>query len=262
MNLSREETFHSGFTYEADKPVHIITGLTCYWYLKLRRWYQAENWLQDVYDESPAQVWLMWGIAHHHTSHFNPAVENKIRKTSGRTNHFLIQTFFTASKHSPSKHARSDLHPVRIGSEALAGSGPDDCRTPASFRTGSVWPKNWHNQPELSRIRAGLAQYYPGRLWKNGTESESGKLVAGRLRPARKRGQVMPAHRLASRPDTFGQTMTRPSRSDPGWFCTVWPLPSLKKKNGTETDAGSRIRHIYYPGRFWLHSGRNGHNWP
>ena len=45
------------------------------------------------------------------------------------------------------------------------------------------------DQPELNRIRAGFTQYYPGRLWKNGTESESGKLVAGRLRPARNRAR-------------------------------------------------------------------------
>ena len=40
-------------------------------------------------------------------------------------------------------------------------------------------------QPELNWIRAGFAQDYLGCLWKNETESESGKLVAGRLRPAR-----------------------------------------------------------------------------
>ena len=30
---------------------------------------------------------------------------------------------------------------------------------------------------------------------------------------------MIPAHRLASRPDVFGQTLTGPSRSDPGRFC-------------------------------------------
>ena len=38
--------------------------------------------------------------------------------------------------------------------------------------------------------------------------------------------------RLASRPDAFGQTMTRPSRSVPGQFCTVCSMPSLEKRNG------------------------------
>ena len=41
----------------------------------------------------------------------------------------------------PSKHTGSDSHPVRIGWEALARSGPDDSRSPACFRTGSVWLK-------------------------------------------------------------------------------------------------------------------------
>ena len=61
---------------------------------------------------------------------------------------------------------------------------PDDSCTPACFRTGSVWPQPGKKQLELNRIRAGFA---PGRLWKNATKSESGKLVAGWLRPARNR---------------------------------------------------------------------------
>ena len=44
-------------------------------------------------------------------------------------------------------------------------------------------------QPELNQIRPGFAQYYPGCLWKNGTESESGKLVAGRLCSAKYRAR-------------------------------------------------------------------------
>ena len=38
--------------------------------------------------------------------------------------------------------------------------------------------KTWHSQSELNRTRAGFTQCYPGLLWKNGTEYESGKLVA------------------------------------------------------------------------------------
>ena len=92
--------------------------------------------------------------------------------------------------HSPSNHAGFDSHPVRIGWEALARSGPDDYCTMACFRTGSVWPKpDTISQNYVIRIRAGFAQYYLGRLWKNETESESGKLVAGRLRPARNRAR-------------------------------------------------------------------------
>ena len=44
--------------------------------------------------------------------------------------------------------------------------------------------KTWHSQPELNWIWAGFAQYYPGRLWKNRTKSESLKLVACRLHSA------------------------------------------------------------------------------
>ena len=38
--------------------------------------------------------------------------------------------------------------------------------------------KTWHSQPDQNRIRAGFARYDPGRLWKNATDSENGKLVA------------------------------------------------------------------------------------
>ena len=38
---------------------------------------------------------------------------------------------------TPSKHAGSDSHPVRIRWEALARSGPDDSCSPTCFRTGS-----------------------------------------------------------------------------------------------------------------------------
>ena len=139
----------------------------------------------------------------------------------------------------PSKHAGSDSHPVRIRWEALARSGPDVRCSPACFRTGSVWPKTWHSQPELNRIRAGFAQYYPGRLWVNETESKSGKLVAGRS--------------VAFCPDQAIQIGS-------GSVLHNMIHASLEK---TEL---KRMREvwscIYYPARFWLHAGRNGHNWP
>ena len=89
--------------------------------------------------------------------------------------------------------------------------------------------ETWHNQPELNRIQAGFAHYYPGRLWKNGTESESQKLVVGWLLPARNWALMIPAHQLASGWDAFG--LTRPSRLDPGRFCTIWSMPSLEKQS-------------------------------
>ena len=73
-----------------------------------------------------------------------------------------------------------------------------------------------------------LSQYYPGHLWNNGTESQSGKLVAGQLRPARNRARWFLHTGL--RPDAFSQTLTRPSRWDPGRFCTKWSTLSLAKR--------------------------------
>ena len=74
-------------------------------------------------------------------------------------------------------------------------------------------------------------------VWKWETSS---RLVASCPKP----GPMIPAHQLAFRPDKLSQTLARPSRSDLGWFCTVWPVPS-SEKNGTEKDAGSRIWHIW-----------------
>ena len=64
---------------------------------------------------------------HHHFHH--------VLKVSGANKSHSLTVYI------PSKHAGSDLHLFRISWEALARSGPDDCCTPACFRTGSVWPK-------------------------------------------------------------------------------------------------------------------------
>ena len=73
--------------------------------------------------------------------------------------------------------------PIRMGTEKLAGSGPDDSCTSACFGTGPGWSKP-DSRPEPNRIRAGFAQYDPGPLWKNATESQSRKLVADWLNSA------------------------------------------------------------------------------
>ena len=73
-------------------------------------------------------------------------------------------------------------------------------------------------------------------VWKWATSS---RLVAS----CQKLGPMIPAHQLTFRPDEFGQTLTRPFRLDQGWFCTVWPMPSLGK-NRTEKDVASWIWHI------------------
>ena len=81
-------------------------------------------------------------------------------------------------------------------------------------------------------------------VWKNATESESGKLVAGRLRHAR------------TGPDAFGQNLTWPSGSDPGRFYTISSMHSLEKRM-REVRSGiydlavtktlpDRILHVYW----------------
>ena len=125
--------------------------------------------------------------------------------------------------------------PIRIGSETLARTGPDDSCTPACFWAGPVWPKP-NSQPEPNRIRAGFAQYDPGRLWQNATESERGKLVAGRLwknATESESGKLVAGRLNSGRTghDDFGTRACfrtgsvwpnhdQASRSDPGRFCT------------------------------------------
>ena len=77
------------------------------------------------------------------------------------------------------------------------------------------------SQPEPNPIRDDFAQYDPGRLWKNATESESGKTGSGLVAFCQKPGPMILVHRLASGPNSFGGNLSRPSRSDPGRFCTV-----------------------------------------
>ena len=61
-------------------------------------------------------------------------------------------------------------------------------------------------------------------VWK--LETGSGLVVC-----CQKSGWMILAYWLASRPDVFGQILTRPSRSDLGQFCTIWSMSSLKKQN-------------------------------
>ena len=56
-------------------------------------------------------------------------------------NYSIHSNSYLHAKTHTSKHAGSDPHPIRIGSEALARSGPDHSCTMACFRTGSVGPK-------------------------------------------------------------------------------------------------------------------------
>ena len=85
---------------------------------------------------------------------------------------------------------------------------------------------------------------------------------AGRFRSVRNRAQrflhtsLLPDQMCLAKP-----WPCRPSRPDLGRLCTIWYMAFLEKV--TETDARSRIwQNLYDQGRFWLHAGRNGHNWP
>ena len=102
-------------------------------------------------------------------------------------------------------------------------------------------------------ILFGMSVEERNRVWK--WETGSGPLAS-----CQKQGPMIPAHQLASRPYASGQTLARPPRSDPGQFCRISTMPSFKK---TELKRMREVRSgIYYPARFWLHAGRNGHNWP
>ena len=64
-------------------------------------------------------------------------VARKVALDNKRTIH-TVQSSTLMQKSTPSKHARSDSHPVRIGLKALARSGLDDSCTLVCFRTGSI----------------------------------------------------------------------------------------------------------------------------
>ena len=158
---------------------------------------------------------------------------------------------------SPSKHAGS--HPAQIAWDALARSGPDGSCTLACFRTGFVWPKP--DTTSQNSIGPGLVLHNIIRDVCGRTEPnlKVAKLVAGRLRPARNRARwFLHTTELASRPDVLDKPWPgHPDRIQVGF---VQYDPCLLWKNGTETDAENRIRHIRSGPMFWLHAGRNGHN--
>ena len=127
----------------------------------------------------------------------------------------------------PSKHARSHLHLTQISSEVLAWSRPDDFYTWFASELDPFGP-NWHSQPKLYQIRAGLHNMICleecSWVWK-------WEIDRGPVASCQKPGLTIPSHQLASRPDVFDQTLTRPSRSDPGQFCTIWSILSLEKQD-------------------------------
>ena len=123
----------------------------------------------------------------------------KITRTPSFTfRHLSPRRKNVVNQYLPSKHAGSDPHPIRIGSEALARSGPDDSWTPACFWTGSVWP----NLTQSARIKSD-----PGRfctICGRTQQSLKWEIGSGPVVLYQKLGQMIPAHRLVSRPDAFG----------------------------------------------------------
>ena len=119
------------------------------------------------------------------------------------------------------KHAGSDLRLIWISSEVLSRSGPSGFCTLACFHAGSVWLKP--NTVSQNQIRSGLV------LYNNMVQDICGRMQQSlKVRNWQQADCILPelslmilAHRLASRPDVFGQNLTRPSRLDPGQFCTL-----------------------------------------
>ena len=76
--------------------------------------------------------------------------------------------------------------PIRIRAGSARKHRPETGRTGWMILGLPDWIRlatTWHNQPELNLTDFVL--YYPGRLWKNGTESKCGKPAAGRLHTTR-----------------------------------------------------------------------------
>ena len=98
-------------------------------------------------------------------------------------------------------------------------SGPDpfgqNLRQSAKTKSDPAWFCTRSSAPSLEeRIR----------VWK-------WEIGYGLVAFCQEPGPIILAHRLASGPDAFGQNLTRPSRSDPRRFCTIWPRPSLETRN-------------------------------
>ena len=85
---------------------------------------------------------------------------------------------------------------------------------------------------------AGFAQYDPGRLWRNTTESKSRETGGGPVASCQKPGPMIFAHWLNCFWTRRHSDRIRAgfAQHDPGFLC---------RKNGTESDAGSQIRHNY-----------------
>ena len=68
---------------------------------------------------------------------------------------------------------------------------------------------------------------------------------SGRVASCQKPGQMIPTHRLVSRPHTFGQNPDQAIQIGSGSVLHNM-IHAFFEKNGAETDAGIWIRHVYW----------------
>ena len=92
--------------------------------------------LDSGHSEYHSLCWISVGL--HYTVSCSAGLWLYTSGTKTAGNHSLFIPKPVQSPPIPTKHAEYNLHPIRIGSEALAGSGLDDSCTPACFQTGSV----------------------------------------------------------------------------------------------------------------------------
>ena len=117
----------------------------------------------------------------------------------------------SAGKHWPEAGRMTHVHRL--------ASGPDPCGQNLTQSARTKSDPGW-----FGTVLSRTSVEERNRVWK--WETGSGPVAS-----CQKPGQMIPAHRLAARPDAFGQILTRPSRSDPCLFCTIWSMPSLEKRN-------------------------------
>ena len=128
-----------------------------------------------------------------------------------------------------------------VASEALARSGLDDSCTPASFRTGYVWPKSYINSQ--NQIGSGLVLHCMIRAVCGSTRPsvKVEKLVAGFVEFCQNRARWFLHTGLLL--DQIRMAKTWPDHPD--WIWAGFEKkykPDLLWESRTDSDAGSRIQ--------------------
>ena len=124
--------------------------------------------------------------------------------------------------------------PIRIPSGSAGKQWPEAGRMILAHRLASGPDPSGQNLTRSARTKLDLGWFC---TILSGTSVEERNRVSkwetgsGPVASCQKPGPMIHAQQLASRPDAFGQNLTRPPRSDPGRFCTIWSRPSLEKRN-------------------------------